>query len=193
MRVFFGLPVPDAAAAGLQAWRRAVAQELPEARLTTPANLHATLRFIGEVDAAEAGRLSGVCLEVAAGAAPIDAAFAGLELLPSAARPRVVCLRVREGAAELQALADALRRRLGGGRDRRFLAHVTVARVRRALPPAGERLRRLRLPAARGAFRSLVLFRSVLQPSGADYQPLQAAPLGQAAAPDEAAAPGGGG
>ncbi len=178
MRVFFGLPVADPAAARLEAWRRAVGQELPDARLTPPANLHVTLDFIGEVDETEAGRLSGICRELAAGAAPIPAAFAGLGLLPSAARPRVVCLGVRDGAGELQALADALRRRLAGRQDRRFVAHVTVARVRRVPQPAGERLRRLRLPAARVTFRSLVLFRSVLQPAGAAYQPLQAAELG---------------
>lgn len=179
MRVFFGLPVPDTAAARLEAWRRAVGSELPDARLVPPANLHVTLNFIGEVDEAEVGRLSGICRELAAGAAPIPAALAGLGLLPSAARPRVVCLGIQDGAGELRDLAAALSR-LAGRQDRRFLAHVTVARVRRVPQPAGERLRRLRLPAAHGTFRSLVLFRSVLQPAGASYQPLQAAELGGA-------------
>lgn len=184
MRVFFALPVPATAAARLLAWRGAVGRELPDARLIPPANLHVTLDFIGEVDEAEAGRLGFVCRELAAAAAPIPAALAGLGLLPSAARPRVVCVGVRTGAGDLQALAGALRRRLDGRRTGRpagrFLPHATVARVRRVPPPAAERLCRLRLPAAHVTFRSLVLFRSVLQPAGAAYHPLQAAELGGA-------------
>lgn len=180
-RVFFGLPMADGAQERVAAWRSAVGRELPEARLVAPANLHVTLHFVGEVDDEEAGRLSGICREVAGHAAPVAATLAGLGLLPSPSRPRVVHLGVEDGAVGLRALAGALRLRLGAGEDRRFLAHVTLARVRRVPREAGERLCRLRLPPACGTFRSLALYQSVLQPQGADYRLLQTAELGGAA------------
>ena len=189
--MFFGLPIPDGALDRLAAWRSAVGQELPDARPIAPDNLHVTLHFVGEVDDEEAGRLSGICRDVAGEAAPVPATLAGLGLLPSAARPRVVHLGMEEGADELRALAHALRLRLGEQEDRRFLApafpapaflaHVTLARVRRVPRQTGERLCRMRLPPARGTFRSLVLFRSVLLPQGATYRPLQTAELGRGA------------
>ena len=176
-RVFFGLPTPDGALSHVASWSSAVGTELPDARMIAPANLHVTLNFIGEVSDQEVGRLSGICRELAAEAAPIPATLTGLGLLPSAARPRVVCLGVRDGAGELRTLADTLRLRLGGQGDRRFLAHVTLARVRRVPRQTGERLCRLRLPLAHGTFRSLVLFQSVPQGGGATYRPLQTAEL----------------
>ena len=181
-RVFFGLPTPDGALSHVASWSSAVGTELPDARMIAPANLHVTLNFIGEVSDEEVGRLSGICRELAAEAAPIPATLTDLGLLPSAARPRVVCLGVRDGAGELRTLADTLRLRLGGQGDRRFLApaflaHVTLARVRRVPRQTGERLCRLRLPPAHGTFRSLVLYQSVLQGGGATYRPLQTAEL----------------
>lgn len=177
-RVFFGLPAPHGAQDRLAAWCSAVGEALPDARLIAPADLHVTLHFVGEVDDEEVGRLSGICREVAGRAAPVAATLAGLGLLPSPARPRVVHLGVKDGVEELRALACALRLRLGVSEGRGFLAHVTLARVRRVPRQTGERLGRLCLPPARGTFRSLVLFQSVLMPKGAAYQPLQAAELG---------------
>lgn len=177
MRVFFGLSIPDGARERLAAWRSAVDEELPDARLIAPANLHLTLHFVGEVDDEEAGRLSGICREVAGQAGSVTATFAGLGLLPSPSRPRVVHLGMEDGAFELRTLASALRARLGARDDRKFLAHVTLARVRRVQQEAGERLSRLRLPPVLGTFRSLVLYQSVLLPQGAACRPLQTAEL----------------
>ena len=177
MRVFFGLPIPAGAAAQVASWSEAVGAELPDARLIAPANLHVTMHFVGDVDDEEAARLSTICREVAGVAAPIPATLNGLGLLPSPARPRVVYLGMQDGACELRTLAEALRARVRG-REQRFLAHVTLARVRRVPRQSGERLCSRRLPPAHGTFGSLVLFQSVLQPGGAEYRPLQTARLG---------------
>lgn len=178
MRVFFGLPVPVDAQGATARWRASVGTEVPDARLTPEANLHVTINFIGEVDDAEVVRLGAICLEVAREAAPVPAAFAGLGLLPSPARARVICLGMTEGEGDLRALAYALGRRLDGTTYRRFLAHITVARVRGVERSAAKRLGRVHLPPARGTFRLLVLYQSVLRPVGASYQPLQVANLG---------------
>lgn len=179
MRVFFGLPIPDDAAPKMASWIAAVGEELPDARLIAPVNLHVTMNFVGEVDDEEVRRLSTICREVAGVAAPIQATLAGLGLLPSPARPRVVCLGIQDGARELQTLAEAIHMRVGGADGQRFLAHVTLARVQRVLRQGGERFCHPRLPPARGTFRSLVLFRSVLQPSGVTYRPLEKVELGR--------------
>ena len=178
MRVFFGLPIPDDAASKMVPWIAAVGKELPDARLIVPSSLHVTMNFVGEVDDEEVGRLSTICREVAGVAAPIQATLSGLGLLPSPARPRVVYLGIRDGACELQTLAEALRVRVGGGDGQRFLAHVTLGRVRQVSPQSGECFSHCRLPPARGTFRSLVLFQSVLQPGGVAYRPLQKVELG---------------
>ncbi len=98
-------------------------------------NLHITLQFLGEVDERRVelikDELSKIKFE------PFKIKLARVGGFPSAASPRVVWVDVVEGKEELTKLANEVSsrlKRLGFRRDKDFVAHVTVARVKRKNP-----------------------------------------------------------
>ncbi len=145
-------------------------------------NVHLTLRFLGDVEAARRDAAARALSDAAAGCGCFDLSVRGLGAFPTPTRARVVWAGVDDGAAQAAALArrvdDALAA-LGFAREpRAFAAHVTLGRVRtpRANPHLAEAL------AASGTFgrqrvNRLVLLRSQLSPRGARYTELAAAPL----------------
>jgi RNA 2',3'-cyclic 3'-phosphodiesterase len=148
-----------------------------------PANLHFTLRFIGEVDA-------GVAARVAARLAPgfelpaFEVSVGGVGTFPTSGPPRVVWLGVSEGDGGLAALAGAVNDRfdsIGLPREQRsFRAHLTIGRVK---GPAGPRFREA-LAAARDsvvgrcAIDRVTLFESRLSPRGSTYSVVATSRLG---------------
>jgi len=137
-----------------------------------PANLHVTLKFLGQVDEARVPALADALRARVAGHRVFDAAVRGLGAFPSPTRPRVLW-------AGLEETIDACCAGLGFPRETRaFAAHVTLGRVRepRRQPALGEALAR---PADVGRVRveRVSLMRSELSPRGARYSELAAAPL----------------
>ena len=171
MWLFVAAELPERAVDALLAWR-------PEHEALRPVpreSLHVTLAFLGERPEDVVAAVGGLVEELAR---PVE----GLTLerarwLPPR-RPRVLAVELgaADGLAEVQAaLVTALERAIGFVPEkRRFLPHVTVARVRGrapddelpALPYAGE-----------FAATSLTLFRSRLSSKGARYEPLARASL----------------
>ena len=147
-----------------------------------PANLHVTLKFLGQVDEARVPALADALRARVAGHRVFDAAVRGLGAFPSPTRPRVLWAGLEDDAGALAALAetiDACCAGLGFPRETRaFAAHVTLGRVRepRRQPALAEALA---LPADFGRLRveQVSLMRSQLSPRGARYSELAGAPL----------------
>lgn len=178
-RLFVALDLPNGVREGLAAWSaRALAD--PALRRVAPESLHVTLAFLGYRAEKEVPLLAEV-LTASAGPAP------GIELghpvqRPERGRPRLFALPAESPATvELQAgleerLVDA---RLYESEKRPFWPHVTVARVRReergSKRPAVVGKRPGPIPKNLSQlFRGvrLTLYRSDLQPQGAQYTPL---------------------
>ena len=171
MRLFVAAELPEPVAGALARWRPRVDGLRPVAVEA----LHVTLAFLGERSEDEASAIGGVVREAArpVGSLALDAA---LWLPPR--RPRVLAVRLADGEGALGALqaevAAGLESVTSWRREkRRFLPHVTVARVRGRVdldPPE--------LPDA-GPFAAtaVTLFRSHLSPKGARYEPLARAEL----------------
>jgi RNA 2',3'-cyclic 3'-phosphodiesterase len=145
-------------------------------------NVHLTLKFLGDVEAARRDAVAGALARAAAGCSCFHLTVRGLGAFPTAARPRVLWAGVDEGAAQAATLArrvDEALVALGFSPEPRvFAAHLTLGRVRapRADPRLAEAL------AAGGIFGRqrvdrLALMRSQLSPRGARYTELAAAPL----------------
>lgn len=113
-------------------------QRLEEAgaklRWTKPANLHFTLRFLGEIPLAQVAKAKVATREAAAGVTPFSIELTSMGAFPSVQRPRVVWVGVGEGHEAMQALAERLDERLAHYRfpleSRPFQVHLTLARVR---------------------------------------------------------------
>jgi RNA 2',3'-cyclic 3'-phosphodiesterase len=165
--------LPPETVRGLVDWQRAAFAGVRDVRIVPPANLHITLAFLGHRPADEI--------------APITAALK--DTAPVARRPTLSVARYREtrsvgmlglhdAGGHAASLADVVHGRLEDlgvyeRERRRWLAHLTVLRFRRAprLAPA--------LPDL-GVFSpsEAAVYHSVLRPTGAQYEIVESVPLG---------------
>lgn len=178
MRTFLALPVPDALTAPLLA----VGHRLPVVRPVAAENLHLTLHFLGDVPEAQ---LEELCGEIAR--KPLPGALLKLD---GVSHFEGVAGGSFHGViapdAGLTALHDRLKvciTRAGlPFQRRRFRPHVTLARFRGLdAVEAGRVTSALSTQQplmGQAAAERLVLYRSHLRPSGAEYEELIDFPLG---------------
>jgi 2'-5' RNA ligase len=178
-RLFVALDLPDRVRDAIVAWGRRELRD-PALRPVAEESLHVTLAFLGYLPEKRIPRLAEI---VAASAGPAPTLELGDPVgRPARGRPRLFALPApSEGAVALQGgLEERLvEARLYEPEKRPFWPHVTVARVRRE-----ERGSRRPAPVSRPP-RALpedllqpfdgvriTLYRSQLQPQGAQYTPL---------------------
>ena len=170
LRLFFGLRLPDEAAATLERWAQ---NALSGGRVVPREHVHVTVAFLGARPIAEVDDLVAVLRD--------SAARAGI--------PRLTVRRYRETRSvgmlvlddeggRAAAFANDLQGRLVGlgayERERRpWLPHVTVLRFR--TPP---RLRPALPELAPFSPSDAALYHSVLRPTGAQYEVIESAALG---------------
>ena len=137
-RLFVAINLPAALRAELHT---AVAQAVAPLSTAAPravswvpeANLHVTVRFLGEQPAALVAPLAEALRSAASAVHVPDLAVGGLGAFPSLRRPRVLWIGVAMNVAlaVLYQKVDEVCARLGLGREpRAFHPHVTVGRVR---------------------------------------------------------------
>jgi 2'-5' RNA ligase len=149
----------------------------PPWRWIPPENYHLTLKFLGEVDDELLPSLFEAAARAASAAKPFTIAFGVFGAFPSLSRPRVLFYRVEDGADMLSALALNLESYLEGcgfePERRPFRAHLTLARIKRPIPPdIRERLREVP-PLPSEAYQEVgefVLMKSILSRQGARYE-----------------------
>ena len=149
-------------------------------RWVAPANLHITLRFLGEVDDAAVSAAAGAL------AGGLDHASGGMTFgrpgtFPPAGRPRVLHAAVASGTPLLGALRDLADARLSGlfawePETRPFAPHLTLARARDRAQLDVARFRAViesvSWPEVPMDVTRVTLFRSVTRPSGPEYSVL---------------------
>ena len=153
------------------------------------ANLHLTLRFLGERSDEQLGEVEAALVEAAAVTAPFALTLHGLGAFPGLERPRILWVGIADGALsarEVQARVEAALERRGMPRERQaWHPHLTIGRIfdeRAWRREAGLPLRQALAAAARRSFGILAvpriaLMRSDLSPQGARYRELASAEL----------------
>lgn len=177
-RTFVALLIPD----GWADYVRMVSQRLSgrAAGLSwvKPENAHFTVRFLGNLDDEQLGRVRE---SVRRSGTPLVAPVARLGRLgafPRPERPRVVWVGLAQGGSEAEAVAaavnDGLERDGLGGPDKPFRAHLTLARAREGAAGVAALLR-TPLPEAPEAepLHRLAVMKSELHKSGAMYTVLE--------------------
>jgi 2'-5' RNA ligase len=163
--------------------RRKAARLAPGARITwvRPEQLHVTVRFIGEVDAAQAAAIA-VALRPEFTMKRFEMILEGAGAFPATGAPRVLWTGITGiggGADAISALEQEVSERLAVGgverEDRPYRPHLTLARVRDASGlrsgPLFEKLAGRRFGAT--LVDAITLFQSRTSPKGAAYMPLQ--------------------
>jgi 2'-5' RNA ligase len=178
-RLFVALDLPEEVRGALVDWQRGALTD-PALRPVKPESLHMTLVFLGYQAEKEIERIAEAALGVEA-AAPEVRLEPDPVGLPRGKRPRLFAVDApSEGAIALQGKVE---RRLVEARfyepeKRPFWPHLTVARVkperRGSRKPAMVEKPPGPLAGTDVRFRPtrLVLFRSHLRPSGAEYEPI---------------------
>ncbi len=147
-------------------------------------NLHITLMFLGEVPDRRVEIVKEKLKEIKA--EPFKIKLKGLGSFPPQGNIRVVWVGVEDDGENLKMLADAVEsslRSLGFRRDKEFVAHATVARVKRLAPSDREKLLRAVERYRDYDFGEMVvenfrLKKSTLTPKGPIYEDLEVYELG---------------
>jgi len=177
-RLFVAIDLPEPVKDLLELLRRGI----PRARWTKDRQYHLTLRFLGEVE----GPAVQLVHEVLRGVrcAPFELRLAGTGHFPPRGSPRVLWAGVRPEPRldELQRRVEKAVRRAGqAGEERRFAAHVSLARLDDApLPRVVDFLRdHAGFSAEPFAVERFHLYSSVLGREGSLHTVLESFPLHQ--------------
>ena len=174
VRLFFGLPLPEAQRNELDVYLAACAALAPDFRWTPAANLHLTVRFTGSVDPSIAEGIADRLEERHLGGLELSLGEVGT--FKRGRLVRVVWLQVRAGAEDARALAAQVEEecvRAGLAQEARpFQPHLTLARAR---PRDGAVLPPIPDPPDLEPWRAgeLILYKSRLGRGGSVYEPLR--------------------
>jgi len=187
LRTFVALNIPEEVREEVEPVQKRLSASGTPLRAVSPANMHVTLKFIGDW---EENRLMEVCEAVARGASsvePFELRFRGIGAFPHLRKPRVVTLACESDPPDaLQRLHAALERELealGIPNDGRvFRPHITLARVKGAPGPdlRDAILQFGTFEAGSGRLDEVVVYLSEPAPGGPVYTRVGAAPVGGA-------------
>ena len=189
MRAFIAITLPESCCAALSQLQRHLMRAKADVKWVEPKQLHATLKFLGEISEPQRLRLDVLVRDVARGASPMRLALDQLGAFPSLSAPRVLWVSLRGDVERLSELVKRLERELAAcgvaSEDRPFAAHVTLGRVRSsrgrsALVRTAHEV--AWHPMEPWTATEVTLYRSELSSTGPRYTLLAALPLGRAPA-----------
>ena len=189
VRLFLAINLPEHLKKRLAYLQQELARSGADVRWVRPEGIHLTLKFFGEVSEEMIDRLAQTTKEVVqkSSQGPMRFTLKGLGTFPSGSRPRVVWVGLEGDLKRLSLLQHALEKafeKLGFEREKRaFVPHLTLGRVK-----SNRKVRHLLQEIQRHQdeaysqpqeveVKELILYQSILKPSGAVYLPLKRIPL----------------
>jgi 2'-5' RNA ligase len=180
IRSFIAVELPDDVSSAVSRVQEHLKSYGFRTKWVRPANIHITLKFLGDIDAGTIDAIAGAMVSAAEGCAPISLAAKGIGVFPNIKRPRVLWAGL---TGEVNLLIDLQRKlddRLGDigfAKERRsFKGHLTFGRFK-ARVNSTEIMRALRefkdFETRSFMARELILFKSELRPTGAVYSKLE--------------------
>ena len=184
MRAFLAVELPEDIRRALAQLQRRLAESHADVKWTEEANLHITMRFLGEITEPQRQGLEERLRGVASGHHVTMVQLAGVGAFPSMHSPRVLWVGIGEGQEALTKIAEEIERRVVSlglpKEDHPFAAHVTLGRVRSPKHRAQlvTTMRNLTwTPPPPFTTTHLTLFQSTLTSAGARYAPLAKFPF----------------
>jgi 2'-5' RNA ligase len=180
-RLFLALDLPAATREALVAWRERALEGRAGLRPVAPEALHVTLVFLGYLPEKEIGRVASTAFEALEGLSPPRLAVTGVKALPPRS-PRLFALDLADEQGRTTALHSAASQALAGAHfykpeKRPFWPHLTFARVKRGAEPPPP-LNSAEPPGDPFDACEVTLYRSILRPQGALYEPQERLRLG---------------
>jgi 2'-5' RNA ligase len=188
IRSFIAIDLPDATRQGLAAVQEHLKQSGAGVRWVKPSSIHLTLKFLGNIQAAQVEDIALAVAQEIRDQPPITLGAAGLGAFPSRRKPRVLWIGM-EGEVQrlngIQARLENALEPLGFDREKRpFRPHLTIGRVkdRRRLQSLIDAMAELKIPEFDSFdVTEIILYKSDLRPTGAIYTKLHRMPLAASA------------
>ncbi len=184
IRSFIAFELPENIISSIGKLQKQIKCHGLNARWVHPENIHLTLKFLGDITKTDIENAGGAIIETAKGYAPISLSAKGIGIFPNIKRPRVIWVGIAGQISTLVGLQRELDENLGSigfAKEKRlFKGHLTLGRIKKKIP-----LKRL-VDAIKKfeGFESeiftvdqIILFKSVLKPSGSVYTKLLIADL----------------
>ncbi len=147
-------------------------------------NLHVTLKFLGEVDDHKLNRIEETLMEVSSAQEPFVMELKGAGAFPNLNYIRVLWIGIDKGSNEIRQLMARIDSKLAGlgfSKEREYVPHVTIGRVK-AIMRRGELAQAIRslqeLSFGSAEVKSIALMKSTLTSKGPIYNILKELPLG---------------
>jgi 2'-5' RNA ligase len=180
IRSFIAVELPDDVLSALGRVQEQLRSYGFRTKWVRPANIHITLKFLGDIDSAAIEAIASAMVSAAGGCEPMSLAAKGIGVFPNIKRPRVLWAGLGGEVnllAGLQRKLDDLLGDIGFAKERRsFKGHLTLGRFK-ARVNSKEILRALTefegFETPSFTVRELILFKSELKPSGAVYSKLE--------------------
>jgi 2'-5' RNA ligase len=175
-RVFLAIPLPPQLKDSISALQRQLQRQIPYARWVPPKNLHLTLHFFGEIEQETLEKIKVSVLSVKGCKQPFLVEVKGLGAFPDRDRPRILWLDLepKDQLRQLHQDCSKALHRAGVSTDPRpYAPHLTIGRLRQQktdLTDLYSSIGQRRI--GQWPINRLVLFKSRLQPGGAEHIPL---------------------
>ena len=175
-RAFLAIPLPQQLKDSISVVQRQLQTQIPYARWVPPKNLHLTLHFFGEIGQETLEKIRVSVLSVKGCKRPFLVEVKGLGAFPDQHRPRILWLGLEPKDQLRQLYQDCNKALLRAGvatESRPYSPHLTIGRLRQQKTDMTDLFSSVgqqrigQLP-----INKLVLFKSRLQPGGAEHIPL---------------------
>ena len=185
LRTFIAFPLNERLISELDRIQRELKRRLPEraVRWVRPSSVHLTLFFIGDVLPDRIDPIKNALSVIAKHAAPFSFFAEEVGVFPNPRRPRILWVGVEQPADKpltvLHGAVNEAMEHLGFKPETRpYHPHLTIGRVHRRasgrdVRAIGEVMTRVRIGRlAEVSVEEIILFQSVLKPTGAEYHRL---------------------
>ena len=185
IRAFIAVELPGELREEVARFQEELTSADADVKWVEPANLHLTLKFLGNILDGQLPSLTEALRQACASLSPFTLTLEGIGAFPKTTAPRVLWVGVGEGKGELEKLAGQVEEacsRMGfAAEERPFSAHLTIGRTR-STDGIARLVKKLQLAEFRGETPAgvgrLVLFQSTLGgPQGPAYSPLAEIPF----------------
>jgi 2'-5' RNA ligase len=179
IRTFIAIELPEKIIYTIRKVQEEIKSYGLKIRWVRPENIHLTLKFLGDIQAADTENVARAVSESATGYPPISLAVKGIGVFPGIKKPRVLWLGISKQLDLLTALQKTLDEKLeamGFPKEKRpFRGHLTLGRIKSEIDPKTlhDVLKEFtQFESERFFADRIILYKSDLKPKGAVYTKL---------------------
>ena len=180
MRCFIAIPLPNQTHQELHKIQSQLKETGADVKWVKSDNIHLTLKFLGDAEGTKIATISQKLKEIASGYPCFETIIGKLGTFPTLSNPRVIWLGIDKNEDKInnmQKRIEEVLEPLGFPKETRvFHSHLTLGRVRskKNIQNLTEKIKTLSLPQLVPiTVDKMILFQSILKPSGAEYTALE--------------------